>query len=144
MRPVLSFLFLLLFLAACSTDDRPSTSTGPSAASEAMDGVAESYVKLVLGVGEHDAGYVDAYYGPEAWQEEVTAAAPSLERLEATAVSLIASIEQVDVSGEEEIVRLRHEYLAKQLSAVRARIQMLRGRTFTFDEESLALYVSPR
>jgi len=40
----------------------------------------------------------------------------------------------------EEILRLRHEYLTKQLSALRARVSMLGGTTFTFDEESKALY----
>ena len=33
---------------------------------ETLGEVAESYVRLVLAVGQHDAGYVDAYYGPEA------------------------------------------------------------------------------
>ena len=40
----------------------------------------------------------------------------------------------------EEILRLRHEYLTKQLSALRARVSMLGGKTLTFDEESKALY----
>ncbi len=32
---------------------------------EAMNQVAEDYVKLALAMGPHDADYVDAYYGPE-------------------------------------------------------------------------------
>ena len=31
--------------------------------------IAERYVKLVLAMGEHDADYVDAYYGPPEWRE---------------------------------------------------------------------------
>ena len=33
--------------------------------------VAEQYVKLVLAVGQHDADYVDAFYGPPEWRKEV-------------------------------------------------------------------------
>jgi len=29
-----------------------------------LNDIAEPYVKLVLAVGQHDADYVDAYYGP--------------------------------------------------------------------------------
>ena len=38
-----------------------------------MNPLAEDYVKLVLRVGFHDAGYVDAYYGPGEWAEEADA-----------------------------------------------------------------------
>ena len=31
-----------------------------------MNTIAERYVKLVLAVGQHDADYVDAFYGPPA------------------------------------------------------------------------------
>jgi hypothetical protein len=35
-----------------------------------LNQIAEHYVKLVLAVGQHDAGYVDAYIGPPSWQNE--------------------------------------------------------------------------
>jgi hypothetical protein len=38
------------------------------------------------------------------------------------------------------MVKLRREYLRKQLSAVRVRTEMLAGKKLTFDEESAALY----
>ncbi|MBF8294507.1 MAG: hypothetical protein HW389_1052, partial [Bacteroidetes bacterium] len=44
-----------------------------------MNAAAESYVKLVLSVGEHDSDYVDAYFGPPAWREEVKSVAASLD-----------------------------------------------------------------
>src|SRR5215216_6474363 len=34
-----------------------------------MNTVAEEYVKLVLAVGQHDADYVDAFYGPPEWKK---------------------------------------------------------------------------
>ena len=36
----------------------------------ALNSIAEQYVKLVLAVGQYDADYVDAYYGPVEWQAE--------------------------------------------------------------------------
>ena len=35
-----------------------------------MDTIAEQYVKLVLALGQHDADYVDAYYGPPERKKE--------------------------------------------------------------------------
>ena len=35
-----------------------------------MNAIAEGYVKLVLAVGQHDAAYVDAYYGPDGWKTD--------------------------------------------------------------------------
>ena len=35
-----------------------------------LDAIAERYVKLVLALGQHDADYVDAYYGPPEWRSE--------------------------------------------------------------------------
>ena len=35
---------------------------------DVMSPLAERYVRLVLAVGQHDADFVDAYYGPPAWK----------------------------------------------------------------------------
>ncbi len=45
-----------------------------------------------------------------------------------------------------ELWKLRQQYLERQLSALRARLDMLQGKRLTFDEESQALYdaVAPR
>ena len=48
----------------CSSGgDHPVPSHKPAAFSP-MNTIAERYVKLVLAVGQHDADYVDAFYGP--------------------------------------------------------------------------------
>ncbi len=52
--------------AACAPDTSELEGTNQ------MDTIAESYVRLVLAVGEHDADYVDAFYGPAEWREQVT------------------------------------------------------------------------
>jgi hypothetical protein len=101
---------------------------------------AEEYVRLVLAVGTHDADYVDAYYGPPAWKAETTAAPPSLETIEERARKLLASLETYSDPAAENIGELRLRYLVGQTRSLIARVQMLRGTKFSFDEESRALY----
>ena len=38
-----------------------------------MNTLGERYVRLVLAMGQHDADYVDAYYGPPEWRTEADA-----------------------------------------------------------------------
>ena len=141
-----STLFLLATVAglgvvACSSDQDRHVNSGLNVG---MNDVARGYVKLVLGVGQHDPNYVDAYYGPDEWRVEVEGQSPSLDDLSRTASSLIEQVESFDLTGAEEIERLRHRYLLTQLGSVRSRVAMLQGDTLGFDEEAKALYdVSP-
>ena len=105
-----------------------------------MNFLAENYVKLVLAVGQHDAGYVDAYYGPEAWQAEAEAAQKPLDAIAEEADALIGALEEMKTSDRSEMWLLRHQYLLRQLQALNARVAMLQGTPFRFDEESKALY----
>jgi hypothetical protein len=98
-----------------------------------MNDAAETYVKLVLAMGEHDSDYVDSYYGPEAWREEIRATKPSLAAIHESATALREKLESFDASP-------RRDYLRQQTSALIARAEMLEGRRFSFDEESKALY----
>ena len=107
-----------------------------------MNTIAESYVRLILQVGQYDADFVDAYYGPPEWKpgEPGGERDDNLKKLEEQTVRLsekLSSFEQADLN---EMDRLRYRYLSKQLIAVRAKIQMLLGKKFTFDEESKLLY----
>lgn len=114
------------------------------------DAAAEAYVRLVLGVGTHDADYVDAYYGPAEWRTEVEAAAPSLLDLNKRAAALEVDLRRLPAieagAPDAELRTLRRQYLARQLQALRARVAMLRDTRLTFDQESRELYdaVAPR
>src|SRR5687768_13243092 len=70
---------------------------------QTMNRIAESYVKLVLAVGQHDSNYVDAYYGPEAWQTEAKEKKRPLDDIEKEAAPLATELEKLDLSGQEEI-----------------------------------------
>jgi hypothetical protein len=111
-----------------------------------MDRAAESYVKLVLAVGRHDPDYVDAYYGPPEWQTEATAGKRPLAELRSQAAGLVEDLQAHPPASGDELVRLRHQYLVRQLQSMLARIDMLSGKRLSFDEESQALYdaVAPR
>ncbi|HJQ36276.1 MAG TPA: hypothetical protein VKB93_03970 [Thermoanaerobaculia bacterium] len=104
-----------------------------------MNDAAIRYVKLVLAMGEHDADYVDAYYGPPEWREEVRTTRPTLDFIHDAALMLrdeLASIARPD----DAIESLRLDYLRRQAAALIARAEMLQGRRLRFDEESRALY----
>jgi hypothetical protein len=104
-----------------------------------MNEVAERYVKLVLAVGQHDKDYVDAFYGPPEWKSEADAKKRPLPEIASEASGLIARLQRLPEPAED-MVRLRRTYLVRQLQALSARVEMLSGRKFTFDEESRALY----
>ena len=54
----------VLLLAAASAPTAQTRQPSP------MNAIAERYVKLVLALGQHDADYVDAFYGPPEWKAE--------------------------------------------------------------------------
>ena len=109
-----------------------------------MRNVAERYVKLVLAVGQHDADYVDAFYGPPEWRKAAEAEKLPLATIEQQAEALEKDIAVVTaaspVARDAELWGLRRQYLARQMAALRARVSMLQGKRLTFDEESRALY----
>src|SRR5262245_34186556 len=106
-----------------------------------MSNLSERYVKFVLAVGVHDADYVDAYYGPSEWREAAAAARRGLAELRSDALELeVALAGRLPPRDADELVRLRHAYLSRQVAAVLARIEMLNGDGYNFDTESKALY----
>ena len=104
-----------------------------------MNAIAEQYVRLVLALGQHDAAYVDAYYGPPEWKPASDATQP-LAGIDAAADTLIVHLAAITPAAASELETLRHRYLTRQLESMRARIAMLSGKRLTFDEESQALY----
>ena len=103
-----------------------------------VNALAENYVKLVLALGQHDPDYVDAYYGPPEWMEH-SKTKKSLETIASEAGQLRDQLGKIS-EPTDEMERLRREYLLKQLSALEARVRMLKGERMSFDNESRALY----
>jgi hypothetical protein len=115
-----------------------------------LDQVSDSYVEVALAIGEHDPNYVDAYYGPEETRTKVKAASEDLATLTRRVSELVAAAAAVPwpAAGDADagMRALRLDYLRHQLASAAARIELLRGRKMSFDEESRALYdaVAPR
>ncbi|MGB2717529.1 MAG: hypothetical protein WBC51_25315 [Vicinamibacterales bacterium] len=125
-------------LVAASAGTANQRAKSPNASP--MNALAESYVKLVLALGQHDADYVDAYYGPAEWKKEAESAKIPLDQIRTKAQALLTDLSRVSRPQGDEISGLRHQYLERQLSALEARVRMLQGERLSFDAESKALY----
>lgn len=133
MRKIL-LLLIVISLISCSQKE----------AKFDMDSIAEKFVKLVLKVGQYDPAVVDAYHGPDEWKPveltetqkenyplaDFTSVVDSLQ-------SSLTNIEESALSNEE---KMRKVFLLKQLIALKAKIEMVGGKKFKFDEESQKLY----
>jgi hypothetical protein len=106
-------------------------------------GVATQYVKLVLAVGQHDPDYVDAYYGAPGLRQEAEAAKLALADIDSRAATVETETAKTPLPSwkdDQELWRLRKQYLQRQLKALRGRVSMLQGKRLTFDQESHVLY----
>jgi hypothetical protein len=110
-----------------------------SAWAASVQEVGDRYMKLVLAVGQHDASYVDAYYGPPQLQEQAAREKLSLAaiRSEAEAARKALPPAGADTGGDE---ALRIAFLDKQLQSMVMRVDMLNGKKFSFDEETATMY----
>ena len=110
----------------------------------AVDGAAESYVKLCLELGLYDPDYVDAYYGPPEWRpaplDSGAASEFPRDRLLRSADELLSKLDCIDMEGFEEIELRRLRFLRGHVASLRARVELVGGRKMSFDEESRALY----
>jgi hypothetical protein len=131
---LLSRFLPLLVLAGCRTP------TPPPSDPASLDPIARRYLTLVLALGAHDAGYVDAYYGPDSIRMRALAESLSVGQIEASADSLIAILGDSTPRYADSLVVLRHRYLRTQLGAMVAGARMLGGVRLSFDQEALALY----
>src|SRR4029450_4171969 len=130
LRPrVIVFAIGSFILAGCSTPPPPPD----------MNQIAEQYVKLVLLVGQHDADFVDAYYGDPAWKP--AGPAVPVPELAKRANEIQQQLGRVPLDKDmDELETLRRHYLEKQLSAVATRLAMLGGEKLSFDDEARRLY----
>ncbi|MEE8526461.1 MAG: hypothetical protein V3T72_21200 [Thermoanaerobaculia bacterium] len=138
-RSWMPLILVAVTLAGCDPADWEA-GVDEASAGAVLDAVAEDYVKLVLAVGQHDADYVDAYYGPEEWRTEAEARILALEEIHGRADEMIRRIAAAEVPASDEMLGLRQRYLERQIEALIARVEMLAGESRSFDEESQALY----
>ncbi len=109
-----------------------------------MNNISESYVKLILTIGQYNPGYVDAYYGPKEWEPKIKPGAQFdstvYKELDRNINNLLDGLDSLSKYKASEIEILRYTFLYKQLLAAKAEIFLLKGGKLTFDEETKVLY----
>lgn len=120
--------------------------TARAANPDTMNRLAESYVKLALAAGVHDGDYVDAYYGPPEWRTAAEAEKLPFADVRARLEALGRDLAKVDATGFDDLARRRHAYVSKVVGALSARLAVVSGAKFPFDEESRLIYdtVAPK
>jgi len=131
-------LGLLMLLGACATAPTPTPAPDPSG--DSLDAIARDYVALILEIGEREPGYVDAYYGPAAWQEAAKANPRTVPQLIQGAASLTERLNAVSARRPDREVLQRRKYLLAHVSAAAARLRMLSGEKMSFADEAEALF----
>jgi hypothetical protein len=109
-----------------------------------LDAVANDYVLLQLTIGEKEAGYIDAYYGPDEIRTRAIAEAPgqSLAQLSQRAIALRdrASAFADPANPAPTLEQRRARFLVAQLTAAITRLQMLHGAKLDFKDEAQGLF----
>ncbi|AMO73198.1 hypothetical protein AZE99_02925 [Sphingorhabdus sp. M41] len=115
------------------------TDTAGLKASSELGDIASDYVKLTLALGEKEAGYVDAYYGPAQWAEAAKTDPRDMRELGNAIVDLMLRLDALTVS-DDPLVEARRHFLSAQLEAAHTRHAMMQGESFSFVREAKGLF----
>ena len=141
MSKIISILAVAVIFISCSERKEPIIQTDLELK---MNSIAEDYVKLVLNIGQYDADFVDAYYGPKEWRDnlkkDLQFDSTALKTLSDKTDNLLNEMESLSEYKATDLEKLRFKYLYKQLLACKTKINMLKGAVLPFDMETKALY----
>ncbi len=138
MKKIVVLIFIAFIVLSCEKQS-------PYKNLKDLNQIAEQYVKLALITGKYDTDYVDAYFGPQKIKDIANKEKMTVAQIKSAAVDLISSVNDIDISKFDDLTKKRKIYLARLLQALKTKLEMLEGKTFSFDRESVALYdaVSP-
>ncbi|MDZ3830499.1 MAG: hypothetical protein U0S50_01615 [Sphingopyxis sp.] len=146
----LSFTLLAAALAGCATPMAqpapenvvgvPTVDVRRTPMTAALDTVADSYLRLTLETGTHEAGYVDAYYGPAVLMEAAKAAPRDKGALITEARALMSQLDKLTPRLTDPMEKRRTAFLRAQLRAAETRLLMMQGTRFPFIEEAQRLF----
>lgn len=105
-----------------------------------LNQLAQQYVRLGLTVGQYDADFVDAYYGPDSLKP--TTGAGSVfpkDSLLGAVKSLSTALSNFNNDANDTIAQ-RSKWIQAQLKAFERRIKLFGGDSVSFDDESKELY----
>jgi hypothetical protein len=134
MKKLLLFI-PVLFVLSCKqkTADHPETKN--------LNKMARDYVTLGLTIGQYDADFVDAYYGPDSLKpkQPVEKDFPR-DSLLASVNSLMNDLKVVGDGAEVDSNQMRAKWMYNQLLAFGRRIRIYSEEYRSFDEESRELF----
>jgi len=130
---------LVTLVSACSPQNGGQAG-GELGMQARLDAVGEAYVKTALAFAEHDASYVDAYYGPEQWRLDAETRGAPVANVRSDAEQLLRDLSNVYTAPLTDIYRQRHASLSKRVAAMLLRMDMAEGRMLSFDDESQILF----
>ncbi len=140
MRLAAPLLLLAVAVTGCAQQP-PLISTvaekGPETSQ--IDLIARDYVQLTLELGEQEAGYVDAYYGPAEWAKAAKAKPRDMRELGNGIVDLMLRLDALPVS-DDALVEARKRFLSAQFEAALTRHAMMQGEVFPFAKEAKGLF----
>ena len=92
-------------------------------------------MRLVLALAERDPDSLDMYHGPAAWRADAQALRARLDDIQRSARNLVDLL-----AAERDVDTVRRDFLVRQLRAVGARVEILKGARPKFDDEARELF----
>ena len=133
-QSALATLISLFICCACTSDQ----TQGETAAD--LQSLTHEYLFLELSMGWHDAGHVDAYFGPEEIRTTANDAQLSLDEIRLRAAALNSALQTYLDSAKADLEIARIDGLMRRLVALDTRITLQKGESISFDDESVRLF----
>jgi hypothetical protein len=127
---LLASLFVPFFAISASAAERRTT----------IDDAAQDYVRLVLEIGAHEKGFVDAYFGPPEWRIDAEAHPRSISELKAEAGRIESTLSAMDTSAQQPMDHRRNVWLKASVASARSRLDIIEGARFRFRDEATRLF----
>ena len=125
--------FILLFLLSCAKKEQKSEA-------QQINSLAENYVRLGLTIGQYDADFVDAYYGPDSLKPAISKSDIFPKDSLLNLVTELRSSLKNSTEKLNDTSKVRARWMSQQLLAFDRRIRIYSGEFKTFDEESKELF----
>jgi hypothetical protein len=127
---LLASLFVLVFAISANAAERHTT----------LDEAAQDYVRLVLEIGAHEKGFVDAYYGPPEWRIDAEAHPRDISELKAEADRIQSALSTMNTGAQQPMERRRSAWLMANIASARSRLDIIDGARFRFRDEATRLF----
>ena len=141
MKQLLCISILSFTLTACGPAETPEPAAAAVLPKELIDELAREYVFLELGMGRHDDGHVDAYFGPEEIRQAADRADLRLAEIKVQAGDIrddLVTYRDSGLASETQLMRING--LLGRILALQTRIALNEGEAPDFDTESMALF----